>query len=352
MEKGITVGLDMGDKNHSVCVLDASGGVIKQTVISNTSAAIEKFFKPYEAVLIAMEAGTHSAWICRILEKLGHTVLVGNPRKLRAIWSSQVKTDDRDAEMLARIARLDPQLLHPIRPRAMKTQADLMVLKSRDMLVKTRTTLISHARGLVKSMGQRISGCSPECFHLRLRDEMPSDLGPALDPIGKSIEDLTQRIRHLDKVLEQMSAESHPETQVLRAIPGVGPVTALAFILTLEDSSRFKKSREVGPYIGLTPKRDQSGQVDKQLGITKAGNTYLRCLLVGCAQYIMGAFGPDCELRRFGLKLAARGGKNAKRRAAVAVARKLAIMMHQLWKTGAAYDPFYHENLKKKGKAA
>lgn len=351
MNRGITIGLDMGDKTHSICVLDAEGAVVSRAEIANTSTAIRKYFGRWEASLVAMEAGTHSGWVSRILEELGHRVLVGNPRKLRAIWDSDVKTDGRDAEMLARIARVDPQLLHPIHHRGQKAQADLNVIKARDMLVKVRCTLIAHARGLVKGTGQRISSCSSETFHLRLLEEMPAELVPALDPVRKSIEDLTQRIRHYNKLLEQLCEASYPQTQGLRAIPGVGPVTALAFVLTIEESTRFDKSREVGAYIGLTPRRDQSGQIDKQLGITKAGSTYLRCLLVGCAQYIMGAFGPDCDLRRFGLKLAARGGKNAKRRAAVAVARKLAVLLHQLWKSGTPYDPFFQEH-RKKEKAA
>ena len=200
----------------------------------------------------------------------------------------------------------------------------------------------------MKSTGNRISSCGAEVFHGRLLEEMPAELRPALEPVMKSIEDLTRRIRHYDKVLGQLCSEKYPETAGLRAINGVGPITSLAFILTIEESSRFDKSRAVGPYLGLVPKRDKSGEVDKQLRITKAGNEYLRRLLVGSSQYILGPFGPDCDLRRFGLKLAERGGKNAKRRAVIAVARKLGVMMHQLWKSDAVYDPFFQDNRKQK----
>jgi transposase len=348
MNKGITVGLDMGDKNHSVCALDAEGEILSRGTIGNTSAAIRKHFEKMAPCRVAMEAGTHSGWVSRILEELGHEVLVGNPRKLRAIWDSTNKTDDRDAEMLARIARVDPHLLHPIHHRGQKAQADLAVIKARDTLVKVRATLIAHARGLVKTCGERISTCGAETFHKRLLEEMPAELAPALDPVLKVIEDLTRRIRHYDTLIEQLCDESYPETQGMRAISGVGPVTSLAFVLTLEESSRFSQSRTVGSFLGLVPKRDQSGKVDKQLGITKAGDVYMRRLLVGCSQYILGAFGPDCDLRRFGLKLAARGGKNAKRRAVVAVARKLAVLLHCLWKSGAVYDPLYQQNRKEK----
>jgi len=348
MEKRITVGMDMGDKNHSICVLDVEGEVLTRRTVTNTAKAIRKYFGKLEPCRVALEAGTHSGWVSRILEELGHEVLVGNPRKLRVIWDSDEKDDDRDAEMLARIARFDPHLLYPIHHRGQEAHSDLAVIKARDMLVKTRSILVAHARGAVKTMGERISKCSAETFHLRLLEEIPAELRPALEPVMKSIEDLTVRIRHYDKLLEKLCSEKYPETEGLRAISGVGPISALAFVLTIEESSRFEKSRAVGSFLGLVPKRDKSGQVDKQLGITKAGDVYLRRLLVGCAQYILGPFGPDCDLRRFGLKLAARGGKNAKRRAVVAVARKLGVMMHHLWKSGEAYDPLYQQNRKQK----
>ena len=250
--------------------------------------------------------------------------------------------------MLARIARFDPQLLYPIHHRSAESYEDLAVIKARDMLVKSRTMLITHVRGTVKSVGKRISTCGADVFHKRLLEEMPSELCAALEPIMKSIEELTCRIRHYDNLIKELSSTKYPETERLRQIGGVGPVTALAYVLTLEESSRFDKSRSVGAFLGMTPKRDQSGKIDKQLGITKAGDTYLRALLVGCAQYILGAFGPDCDLRRFGLALAVRGGKNGKRRAVVAVARKLAVMMHALWKSDEVYDPIYQQNHKKK----
>ena len=348
MKNGITVGMDMGDKKNIVCVLSAECEVQERGELANTAKAIRSYFGKLASCRVALEAGTHSGWVSRILEELGHEVLVGNPRKLRAIWDSNEKDDDRDAEMLARIARFDPHLLYPIHHRTQEAHSDLAVIKARDMLVKARSMLIAHARGAVKTMGERISKCSAEVFHIRLLEEMPAELRPALAPVMKSIEDLNIRIRHYDKLLATLCSEKYPETEGLRGISGVGPITALAFVLTIEEKSRFDKSRTLGPFLGLTPKRDKSGQIDKQLRITKAGNAYLRRLLVGCAHCILGPFGPDCDLRRFGLKLAARGGKNAKRRAIIAVARKLVVMMHHLWKSGDEYDPFYRHKLKHK----
>lgn len=339
----------MGDKKHAICVLDWQGQVAERAEVANTAAAIRKRFAKMKPCLVAMEAGTHSGWASRILEELGHEVLVGNPRKLRAIWDNAQKNDVRDAEMLARIARFDPQLLHPIRHRGKEAQVDLAAIKARDELVKVRTALIAHARGLVKSSGERLPGCSPECFHRRAAAAMPADLAPALDPVVAAVAELTAQIRRCDRRIREL-AEKYPETGRLRAVPGVGPVTSLAFVLTLEEPARFAKSRDVGPYLGLTPRRDQSGQVDKQLRITKAGNAYLRRLLVQCAHYVLGRHGPDCDLRRFGLRRAARGGAIAKRRATVAVARKLGVLLHRLWKNGDAYEPRHRPD--RTGKAA
>jgi transposase len=339
MKRSNTVGMDLGDRKHRMCVLDHQGEVIERNEVNNTAKAILKKFGKLEPCLVAIEAGTHSPWISRILEEIGHRVLVGNPRKLRVIWDSDDKCDDRDSEMLARIARFDPHLLYPIHHRGQEAQMDLAVIKARSALMKSRSALIAHCRGAVKSLGSRISKCSAESFHHRLRTEMPDELRAALCPLIELLADLTARIREFDRQIEMLSTDKYPETHRIRQIRGVGPVTALAFVLTLEDASRFKNSRSVGPYLGLVPKRDQSGDTDKQLGITKAGNEYLRTLLVNCAQYILGPFGEDCDLRRFGERLAVRGGKNAKKKAAVAVARKTAVLMHYLWKTGDEYKP-------------
>jgi len=348
MKKRNTVGMDMGDKNHRICVIGDDGRIIAKQDVKNDVEAIRSHFKDYEPCLIAMEAGTHSAWVSRELSAMGHEVLVGNPRKLRAIWDSDEKDDDRDAEMLARIARFDRSLLHPIHHRGKEVHADLAVIKARDILVQARSRLVAHARGAVKSFGRRISTCSAESFHDKAMEEIPEELRDALTPVVKSIEDMTVRIRHYDKMVTELCEKKYSETERIRGIRGVGPITSLAYVLTVGESSRFKKSRTAGAFLGLTTKRDKSGETDKQLHITKAGNVYLRRLLVGSAQYIIGPFGPDCDLRRFGMKLAQRGGKNAKRRAVVAVARKLAVMIHHIWASGEAYDPLYQKNHKQR----
>lgn len=343
MKKRSIIGMDMGDRKHSFCVLSHRGKVMRRDTVTNTATAIRKCFKSFPPSLFALEAGTHSAWVSHVLEEMGHEVLVGNPRKLRSIWQNDRKDDVRDAEMLARIARLDPELLYPVHHRSRACQLDAIHLKSRDLLVKTRKMQISHVRGIVKSMGERVSTCSTACFVRRAREELSDELLEILEPVLASIETLNERIAEYDSLIKRLCMESYPEAQKLQTVAGVGPLTALAYVLTLESPKRFKKSRDVGPYLGLVPKRDQSGEVDKQLPISKAGNAALRRLLVGCAQYILGVFGPESDLREFGLKLAARGGKNAKKRAVVAVARKLSVILHRIWADGADYDPFFRQ---------
>ena len=341
MKDYITIGMDLGDKNHIVVVLDADGNQIECTSVINTKMSVKRFFKHYTGARVAIEAGVHSPWISRLLKELGCKVYVGNPYKLRVIWDSTDKSDERDARMLAMVCRLEPKLLWPIRHRDIKSHNDLEVVKARDILVQSRTKLINHVRSVVKTTGERLPKCSSASFASHTLSLLDASLLPALSPLIDSTAYLTNRIGELDRQIKTMTLGRYPVTQVLQQVQGVGPVTALAYVLTIEDPSRFTKSRMVGPYLGLTPRQDQSGDTNKQLKITKAGNTYLRKLLVGCAHYIIGPFGPDSDLRRHGISISARGGKNARKRAAVAVARKLSVLLHSLWVSKQDYVPLY-----------
>lgn len=341
MKNTITIGMDIGDRINDICILDAEGEVVERERVANTSEGLDAWFKEHTSGRVIMEVGTHSGWISRMLESQGHHVIVANARKVRAIWDSDYKDDRRDAELLARIGRLDPKLLHPVKHRGEQAQVDLGMIKSRDILVRSRTTFICHVRGILKSFGHRAPTCSAASFHKRMEELLPKELEGALNPVLQILEDLHEQIKTCDREIQTLCTRRYPETEKLQRVSGVGPITALAFVLTLEDPGRFKKSRDVGPFLGLVPKRDQSGDTDKQLSITKAGDIYLRRLLVGSAQYILGPFGPDCDLKRFGQRISDRGGKNAKRRATVAVARKLAVLLHALWISDEPYDPAY-----------
>lgn len=338
----LTVGLDLGDRYSALAILDCDGVLEEEGRIATTTAAIQRKFSTMERCLVVMEVGTHSPWVSRLLRQLGHEVIVANARKLRMIYQNESKTDRVDAITLARVGRMDPRLLHPIRHRGEEAQRDLALLRSRDALVRVRTDLVNHLRGSAKAQGYRFSKTSTESFARRAREEMPEQLAVALAPVVAMVEAVTEAIRRYDRQLEELCRERYPETESLRQVAGVGVITALCFVLTLEDPSRFSRSRSVGPYLGLTPRRSDSGQSEPQLRITKCGDVMLRRLLVQAGHYILGPFGPDTDLRRFGQRIAARGGKNAKRRAVVAVARKLACLLHALWISGAVYEPLRH----------
>jgi transposase len=339
----ITSGIDLGDRLSHLCLIDTrSGEVVEESRVSTTPKGFERRFSGCQPMRIAVEAGTHSPWVSRLLEACGHEVLVANARKLRLIYAEGRKNDRLDAENLARLARLDPRLLSPIEHRDEASQAHLSLLRSREALVGTRTKLVNHVRGTVKSFGARLPRCNAESFHRKVRDHVPDALTPALDPIFETIASLTERIRGYDRELEALSRELYPQTALLRQVGGIGPLTALAFVLVLEDPSRFGTSRSVGAYLGLAPGQRQSGDSDPQERISKRGDELLRKLLVQGAHYLLGPFARDSDLRRHGLKIAERGGKNAKRRAVVAVARKLSVLLHRLWITGEAYEPLYN----------
>ena len=335
------VGVDLGDKYSHLTTIDQDGQLVEESRLQSTRQAFERKFSNTERCRIAMEVGSHSRWASHLLNELGHDVLVANARKLRVIYDNPRKGDQADAETLARLARLDPKLLSPIHHRSPQAQADLAVIRSRDALVRSRTKLINHVRGMVKASGTRLPSCSTASFSTKVAGSIPDSMQSSLLPILEIIDSVTREVREYDRKIEQLCEERYPETRHLQQIDGVGSLTALAFVLTLETPDRFHKSRDVGPALGLVPKRDQSGDQDPQLRITKCGDPYLRKLLVHSAHYVLGPFGPDCDLRRWGMKLAERGGKNAKKRALVAVARKLAVLLHHLWKTGESYDPFY-----------
>jgi transposase len=334
----VTIGLDLGDRRHHVCVLSASGEILAEEMFANTRECLNTFAARYPGATFIMETGTHSPWVSRLLEQRGHRVLVANARKLRAISASHTKNDAEDARMLARLGRADPELLSPIKHRSEQGQRALLRIKVREALVRSRVNQMNSVRFLLKSLGLTVpSGAKAMTFTRKLRPMLDEPTRCLIEPLLALIDTLNAKVAEMDRELEAFGRESYPATERLRQVPGVGPLTALAFVLTIEDPGRFQDTRDVGAYLGLVPRRDQSGNTDKQLPITKAGNRALRCLLVNCAHYILGPFGPPSRLREAGERMTARGGKSAKKRAVIAVARKLAVTLLALWKSGADY---------------
>lgn len=341
MEKNTTktIGCDLGDKFSHVCVLDDLGQVETRARLTTSRAGFRKWFATLVPCRVAIEVGTHSRWVSKLLEEMGYEVIVANAREVRLIHQSKRKNDKLDAEKLARLARADVKLLFPIRHRSEASHSDLTVLRSRDQLVKARTLLINHVRGTTKAFGVRINKCQSSSFAKRAEEtSMPAELLAALQPILATLRSLNEQIISYERTLQEMAQRSK-EVQPLLTINGVGELTAMAFILTLEDASRFQKSRDVGAYLGLVPTQWQTGQSDPELRISKAGDAFVRRLLVNCAQHILGPFGQDSDLRQTGQRLMQRGGKTSKKKAVIAVARKLAVLMHKLWSTGEVYKP-------------
>jgi transposase len=340
----LTIGLDLGDRNSWYCVLDEVGQIQLEQRVRTTAKALQEVFAAMPRSRIALEIGTHSPWISRWLSELGHEVIVANARKVRLIGESRKKDDRLDAQTLARLARIDPQLLSPVKHRSAKAQADLMLIRARAGLVRARTALVNTARGLAKSYGERLRGCNVRNMNPEKAEGLSPELQRALEPLLACIESVSEQIREYNERIEDLAQEGYPQTALLKQVKGVGTLIALTYMLTLEDPHRFGKSRDVGCYLGLQPGRRNSGKSEPQMHISKEGDPYLRTLLVQGAQHILGPFGIDCDLRRWGLRLAERGGKSGKKRAIVATARKLAVLLHHLWVSGEAYEPLHHSS--------
>lgn len=340
----VTIGLDLGDRVSRTYELDAAGNRLREASVPTTVVGITSYFGKLERCRVVLEVGTHSPWVSRLLSELGHEAIVGNPSAMygqRRTRGRRRRNDKLDAAFLARQGRADVTLLYPITHRSARAQQHLEIIRARDQLVRARTKLINHVRGTVKSLGGRIPKYSAAAFAKRAGSDVPEVLQESLTPLLELILDLTQRIAAYDDRVQTIAAQEYPIVARLRAPAGVGPLTALAYVLLVEDPARFRSSRSVGPYFGLVPQLDESSDSAPQLRITKTGDELGRRLLVSAAHYILGPFGPDCDLRRHGEAIAHRGGTNAKKRAVIAVARKLAVLLHRLWMSDLPYDPQY-----------
>jgi transposase len=335
----VTIGLDLGDRSSCWCALGMNAEVIARGEVISEKQPLEHFFSRIPKSLIALEVGSHSPWISRLLKNLGHEVIVANARRVRLITESTRKNDDADAELLARLVRADRHLLSPVTHRGAEAQADLMAIRVRAQLVELRTKTVNAARGLVKPFGQRLPACDADSLNRTDAAHLEAAIRGHAERLLRIVEEVTKEIDDCDKELERIARDRYEkETAQLRQVPGVGPITALTFVLTLEDAGRFAKSRDVGCFLGLRPKSRQSGASEPEMRISKEGDGYLRTLLVQCSQYILSRRGPDTDLKRWGLEIAAKGKKKAKKRAVVAVARKLGVLLHRLWVSGEEYE--------------
>jgi transposase len=333
------IGMDLGDKHCDVCVLGPDGKLNKQFRLAMKRADVLQYFGSVGHSRVALEAGGQSRWVAEAIEACGHQVYVANARKVGYITQADDKDDPGDAYKLAELVHFKPQLLHPIRHRSREAQADLSWIRGRAALVESRTQLINTVRGMSKGFGERLQRCAAEGFTGKMAEHLPAEIRGAVAPLLEVLDHLNEQIDYYDQRIEHLARERYAHHTQLTQVRGVGVQTALTYLLTIEDPERFAKSRQVGPFLGMRPRKQDSGASQPQLGITKAGDMYLRKTLVNCAHYMLGPFGEDSDLRRFGLRICARGGKNAKKRAVIAVARKLGVLLHRLWVSGEAYEP-------------
>jgi transposase len=343
----LTVGLDLGDRNSAYCIVSEAGEILLQSTLPTTQAGLGQVWEGMPPCRIALEVGTHSPWVSRYLSGLGHEVIVANAREVAYITRSTRKSDRLDAEKLARLARVDVKLLSPIRHRSEQAQADRAILRARDVAVRQRTRSIAAVRGMAKSLGERLKRCAPEAAGVELVCGSRAEIRRFAEPLLEIVEKLNTTIAGYDREILEME-KRYAEVKLLKQVYGVGPVIGMALILTVEDPHRFRHSRDIGPFLGLRPKKRDSGQRQPELGISKEGDKMVRWLLVQAAHTILRRGAADSDLRRWGLGLLAqaetekkkRGGrKSVKKKIVVAVARKLAVLLHHLWVTGEVYEP-------------
>lgn len=347
----LTIGLDLGDRTSRYCILDAEGEVLSEGELPTTKTGLNSLFGKMPCSRVALEVGTHSPWVSRQIAGLGHEAIVANPHRVKLITQSGRKNDRIDAQKLARLARVDPKLLSPVRHRGAEAQADLAVIRARAELVEARTALVNCARGLVKPMGDRLRKCDADQVGAGLAAGLGAEVQKIVEPLLKSVEAISQQIEVYDEKIAEI-AKRYPEVELLTQVYGVGTLIGLAYILTIEDAERFQHSRDVGAFLGLQPKQRESGDSQPELGISKTGDRLLRSYLVQAAHCMLRQGAPDSDLRAWGLGKAGAGGKRAKRRALVGMARKLAVLLHRLWVMGEVYDPLYNRKAAQAAKAA
>ena len=345
------MGIDLGRKRSQIAVVE-SGEVVDEFAVTMNRDAVRKAFEDRPRCEVVMEACGGSPWVSRLLDEMGFRSVVVASDSLKRAFHHRQKTDRSDARALAQLRASGLPLLRPVSHRPEVAQRDLAIFRIRDSFVHQRTQLINAVRGILASLGVSLPKCSTPSFAKRASDALNDEDRALVGPALRQITALSHEIRQLDAKIQKRAAESYPAVQLVTQVRGVGVLTGLAFVLTVTDPARFPKSRSIGAYLGLVSRLEQSGDSNPQLSITKAGDAFCRRLMVQAAHYILGPFGPDTDLRRIGLAIADRGGKNAKKRAAVAVARRLSVLLLSLWKTGEVYEPLRNTQQRAKAKSA
>ena len=340
MEYCTTIGADVSDRTTKICVMTkAEGGerrIVVETTCATTKAGFEEALSKFDRSWpVVFETGTHCRWMDRLFKEMGFKTIVGNPGKIPSITKSNTKNDRNDARELARLAIADPAMLHPVFLRDEVYQQMLRFHHARNMLISQRTQTINQIRGFAKSMGHRIECSSTEKFHELSKADWPRELEECAWPLMGVLKTVNLKIKAYDRLIERLAErpEFKPMVERVRVVYGVGVIGSTVFVAAIGGRpDRFDHARDVGPYLGMTPKQDQSGDDDKQLHITHAGADIVRATLVECAGVVMMSNAKDTDLKLKGLRIAMHGGGIAKKKAKVAVARALAVTMLALLK--------------------
>ena len=324
------VGLDVSLKQTSICVVNETGSVVREGVVASDPEAIAAFVrsKAPGAVRIGLETGPTATWLWTELKRLGLPVICIDARHAKAVLKMQINKSDRnDAAGIARI--MQTGWFKEVRVKDLDSHAIKALLASRALLVKIKRDLENHIRGLLKNLGLIIGRSTLNVFSVRTmklvegRPELIAIVGPLL----KARETIEQQIGDLDRKVLRL-ARSDGQVRKFMTVPGIGPITALCFQATIDDPTRFKRSRSVGAYVGLTTRRHASGEVDWSGRISKCGDAMLRSYLFEAAGVLLTRVPKWSALKAWGMRLAKRNGL---RKATVAVARKLAVLLHRMW---------------------
>lgn len=339
----VRVGLDVGDRVSRWAAMRVGTGEVREGLVSTTPDAIRESFAGGTCTVL-MEAGSHTPWLVRLLAELGHRPVVVDPASLRVGGPRRRRNDRKDARGLMDLAEdVGRPRVREIWQRPQDYQQDLSLMRLRDAAVRARSLLANSVRGTVKLFGERLGSHSVKSLPKFAREELSPDLFGVVEPLLVQIEQLTEAIAGYDRKVDEYLAR-RPESARLLQVQGVGPVTTGIFMAVIGDPSRFARSRDVGDYLGLVPGLDQSGDRNPSLRITKQGNELLRRTLVQCAHFIMSTRAEDCDLKRWALKLAGDGSnKTRRKKAAVALARKLAVLLHCLWLRDEKYERFRND---------
>ena len=329
-------GIDVHLKTSDLCLLSPAGKVLERERFASTQAGFRKQFEGVARMRVVMESGGSTPWIYRLLCALGHEVVVVNPRRLRLIAESTLKSDRIDAEILARLSRFDLELLRPVYQRSPAGQELRTKIRVRSTLVRTRVALINQIKGTLRSQGVRFSSMTASSFVAKWGEaKIPRAMRALLEPLVGAIGELTDRIEAVQRELVALS-RSDELLERLQEVPGVGPLVSVSFLAWVDRVDRFKKSRDVGACLGLRPAVRASGGSLHSGHISREGDKEMRWLLVQAAHAAL-AVHRDSALKRWGESLANQAGK---KKAIVAMARKLAVLLHRLWVTGESYRPF------------